>query len=591
MRSPLFLRVLALGLAVQMTVTPLAAIASSHSEAPGTARDRQVDDTDLYAWVAKDAPDMVTIVGNWIPLLEPNSGPNFAGFEDGDAASYYMNVDNTGDARARIRIRFDFKTTRLNGNTFLYNTGPVTSLDDENLNVRQTYSVTFIDNGAERVIAQDVPVAPNYVGPVSMPNYAELAQAAVTELNGGGRVWAGPRDDPFFVDLAAIFDLVTIRKLPGNDGGGVDGLKGFNCMTIAIQLPKRCFTRDGREPNDETAIIGLWNTAERAKVRVLRANGRVRHEGPEIQVSRLGMPLVNEVVIPLRDKDRFNASRPRDDAQFLSYVTEPELAGVFNLLYGISVPPAPRNDLVAVFLTGLPGLNQPANVRPAEMLRLNMLVPPAESPQRLGALAGDVAGFPNGRRLTDDIVDIAERVVAGVLVDGFNISPNNALGDGVDVNDVPFLPYFPYVAPPHNPLTHAHDGSGAQPAARGGDDVSRVLRPATPEPADTGADDAAGESAEPAPAAVGGLSFLGANPAREAKLRYTIAAPARVWLRVYDLQGRVVRTLVDQDADAGTFETTWDGLGDDGVRSGKGVYFARFVVGGTTIDSRKIVLE
>jgi hypothetical protein len=595
MRPHPFARILALGLAAQMTVAPYAALASSHSEAPGTARDRQTDDTDLYAWVAKDAPDMVTIVGNWIPLIEPNSGPNFATFEDGTSAEYYMNIDNVGDARAHVRLEFSFKTTRLNPNTFLYNTGAVTSLDDPHLNVRQTYTVTRIDDGIETVLARDVPVAPNFVGPVSMPNYDALAQAAVTPLQGGGKVWAGPRDDPFFVDLAAVFDLLTIRSLPGDHGGGVDGLKGFDVMTIAVQLPMRSLTRDHRDANATNGIIGLWDSAERPQVRILRANGRIQNEGPSVQVSRLGNPLVNEVVIALRDKDRFNGSRPIDDAQFLSYVTNPELPGLLNALYGIGVPPAPRNDLVAVFLTGLPGLNQPANVRPAEMLRLNMTIPPAETPSRLGALAGDVAGFPNGRRLGDDVIDIAERVVAGVLVPGFNVSPNNALGDGVDVNDVPFLPYFPYVAPPHDPLTHRHDATGAPPSMRVVNDVTKALRPA----GDASVDAGGAESGAPAGSApeatlvpgANGLSLAGSNPGDRALLRYTIAAPARVALRVYDLQGRVVRTLVDQDADAGTFQTEWNGRFDDGARAGKGIYFARFSIGGRVVDSKKIALE
>ena len=588
MRFHPLLRALALGLAVQMAVAPVAAVASSHSEAPGTSKDRLIDDTDLYAWVSPDAPDMVTIVGNWIPLIEPNGGPNFAAFDDN--ADYYINIDNVGDARHHIRFEFEFKTTRGNGNTFLYNTGPVNALTDATLNVRQTYTVTRFDNGVATVLASDVPVAPNHVGPASMPHYNDLAQSAVTPLAGGGRVWAGRRDDPFFVDLAAIFDLLTIRSLPGDHGGGVAGLKGFNCMTIALQLPKSSLTRDGQAPNQGNSIIGIWDTAERSRVRVLKANGRVQNQGPGVQVSRLGMPLVNEVVIPLKDKDKFNASQPKNDDQFLSYVTEPELPVLLNLLYGISVPPTPRNDLVAVFLTGVPGLNQPAGVTPSEMLRLNLMIAPAEHPNRLGVLAGDLAGFPNGRRLGDDIVDIAERVVAGVLVPGFNIFPNNALGDGVDANDVPFLPYFPYVAPPHNPFSHAHDASGATPTLRVVNDVTDSLRPATPEVEwSEGETQEAGEqSVVPTRA---GLSLVGGNPTSRALLRYTLAAPARVSLTVYDLQGRMVRTLVDQDAAAGSFQAEWDGTGDDGARAGKGVYFARFTTGGQLADSKKIVLE
>jgi hypothetical protein len=190
------------------------AMASSHSEAPGTAKDRLADDTDLYAFVSRDAPNAVTFVGLWIPLLEPNGGPNFYSFDD--AAHYYINIDNAGDCTAHLRYEFEFTTTTRNGNTFLYNTGPVTSLDDPDLNVRQTYAVTRIVDGSETELASGLPVAPNYVGPASMPDYAELAKAAVQTLSDGTKVFVGPRDDPFFADLAAIFDLLTIRKPPGN---------------------------------------------------------------------------------------------------------------------------------------------------------------------------------------------------------------------------------------------------------------------------------------------------------------------------------------------------------------------------------------
>ena len=187
-----------------LVAMPAAALASSHSEAPGTSKDRLADDTDLYAWVAKDAPGAVTFVGNWVPLIEPNSGPNFASFDDN--ATYYINVDNVGDAKKHIRFEFEFKTTRQTGATFLYNVGPVTSLNDPNLNVRQTYTVTRFDNGVPTVLGTDLPVAPQFVGPVSMPDYPSLAAAAVSQLSDGGKVFVGPRDDPFFVDLAATFD-------------------------------------------------------------------------------------------------------------------------------------------------------------------------------------------------------------------------------------------------------------------------------------------------------------------------------------------------------------------------------------------------
>ena len=459
---------MAIFLALVTTVT--SAGASSHSEAPGTSKDRLADDTDLYAWVASDAPGSVTIVGNWVPLIEPNSGPNFASFDD--EASYYVNIDNVGDSRKHVRYRFTFQTTRQNQNTFLYNTGPVQSLTDPNLNVRQTWTLTRVDvDGGQATVLGSGQVAPYFVGPVSMPNYGDLAQSAIRTLPGGYKVFVGPRDDPFFVDLAAAFDLLSIRRLPGDKGKGVDGVGGFNVMSVVLQIPKEELTRDrmSPDPSRDNHVIGIWNTAERPQSRVLNGDGTATVSGSGVQVSRLGMPLVNEVVIPLGMKDRFNASEPSDDvAQFGAFVVDPELPKLLNALFGIQVPPAPRQDLVTVFATGVPGLNQPANVAPGEMLRLNMAIAPAASPSRFGVLAGDAAGFPNGRRLADapdgtherrladDVVDIEFRVVAGVLVDGFNIAPNNQLGDGVDVNDMPFLPYFPYVAPPHNPREHQH---------------------------------------------------------------------------------------------------------------------------------------
>jgi hypothetical protein len=561
---------LALAIGCVAGLAPALTRASSHSEAPGTSKDRLIDDTDLYAFVASDAPGAVTIVGNWVPLIEPNSGPNFVSFDDD--AHYYVNVDNVGDAHKHVRFEFAFHTTRQNPNTFLYNTGPVASLSDPNLNVRQTWTLTRIDVGAGGAETPTVlgsgQVAPAFVGPVSMPNYGALAQSAITTLPGGYKVFVGPRDDPFFVDLAAIFDLLTIRRVPGDKGKGVDGVGGFDVMSVVLQIPKDKLTRDGTSPDAarNNHIIGIWDTAERSRTRTINGDGTITNSSDEVQVSRLGMPLVNEVVIPLGLKDKFNASEPFDDvANFGAAVVDPELAKLFHAIYGLSVPPAPRNDIVAVFATGVPGLNQPAGVAPGEMLRLNMTIPPAATPNRLGVLAGDLAGFPNGRRLTDDVVDIEERVVAGVLVNGFNIAPNNQLGDGVDANDMPFLPYFPYVAPPQNPFDHEHH-----------------LEQRSPKPTAIGA--AIGPQVNR-----GTLALAGRNPAPQALLEYSLPSRTHVGLRIYDLQGRVVRTVLDQDAAAGTFRATWDGRDDTGASAGSGVFFARLTSDGTVVDTRKIV--
>ena len=505
-----------------------------------------------------------------MPLIEPNSGPNFASSDDD--AHHYVNVDNVGDAHKHLRFEFAFHTTRQNPNTFLYNTGPVSSLSDPNLNVRQTWTLTRIDVGAggaeTRTLLGSGPVAPAFVGPVSMPDYGTLAQSAVTMLPGGYRVFVGPRDDPFFVDLAAIFDLLTIRRVPGDKGKGVDGVGGYDVMSVVLQIPKNLVTRDGASPEAarNNHIIGIWDTAERSRTRTINGDGTITNSSDEAQVSRLGMPLVNEVVIPLGLKDKFNASEPFDDvANFGASVVDPELAKLFHAIYGLSVPAAPRNDIVAVFATGVPGLNQPAGVAPGEMLRLNLTIPPAATPNRLGVLAGDLAGFPNGRRLTDDVVDIEERVVAGVLVNGFNVAPNNQLGDGVDANDMPFLPYFPYVAPPQNPFDHVHH-----------------LEQHGPRPTGTAAASPAAER--------GSLTLAGRNPARTSVLQYTLPGRAHVGLRIYDLQGRVVRTVLDQDAAAGTFRATWDGRDDSGASAGSGVFFARLTSDGAVVDTRKIVL-
>lgn len=443
----------------------LPAFGSSHREAPLIAQDPEVDNTDVYAFVSPDQPNTVTLIANYYPAEEPNGGPNFYGFSS--RASYRIHIDNDADCTPDIEYVLSFTTTTANPGTFLYNTGPVTSLNDADWNVRQSYSVHRIDDTGNQTLGSGLLVPPVNIGPASTPNYEALAASAVYDLPGGTRVFAGQRDDPFFVDLGAVFDLLTIRPgAPGNAGGGKDGLDGYNCQTIAIQIPISMLTNDGttpQKPDDPAAVIGVWASAARPEVLTLSSDGNHVSGTNMVQVSRLGLPLVNEVVIPLGFKDLWNVSQPGADAQFLSYVQNPELAGLLNALYGVNVPPTPRNDLVAVFLTGVAGLNQPPNVTPCEQIRLNMAIPPNPAPSRFGVLAGDLAGFPNGRRLADDVVDIELRAVAGVLVPGFNISPNNLLGDGTDLNDVSFLPAFPYVGTPHQGFEHTHDHLDEQP--------------------------------------------------------------------------------------------------------------------------------
>lgn len=434
------------------TITPRA---SSHREAPLITQDPLADNTDVYAFVSPASPDKVVLVANYIPLEAPYGGPNFFKFDDN--VLYEIMVDNNGDAVEDLTYQFRFTTSVRNPNTFLYNTGPVTSLDDPDLNVRQVYSVTEVRGprrtGTAQVLGSDIPSPPANVGPRSTPNYASLG-GVFNLQNDGTRVFAGPRDDPFYVDLGAVFDLLDIRT-QGNNGGGArtDTLAEFNVHTIALEIPMARLSASGARPtsvSDPAAIIGVWATASRPAM-TTRTAGSETSTGDWVQVSRLGQPLVNEVVIPLGLKDAFNGLEPPNDAVALPVVLDPEVPKLLEALFGINSPPAPRNDLVTIFLTGIPNLNQPAGVRPSEMLRLNMAVPPAARPEILGVLDGDLAGFPNGRRLEDDVVDIALRVMAGAtpLTPAFNTGVNASLSDGVERNDVAFLDSFPYLAAPH----------------------------------------------------------------------------------------------------------------------------------------------
>ncbi|MEA2525250.1 MAG: hypothetical protein QOF73_2477 [Thermomicrobiales bacterium] len=486
-----------IGVSSLFNIASTPSLASSHREAPIISEDPTADGTDLYAFVSPDEPDTVTLIANYYPGQDPAGGPNFYRF--GDDVTYDINVDNNGDAVADITFRFNFSTTTKNPDVPLYNVGPIESLDSENWNVVQRYTITKITaDGADQLAFEGI-VPPVNIGPKSTPNYAELANAAIGTVD-GMKVFAGQRDDPFWVNLGAVFDLVTIRTLPG-DKGGLDDLQGLNVLTLALQIPIADLTATGETPagaDDTNAIIGVWTTASRFATTVINANGTREGSGDLVQVSRLGMPLVNEVVVPLGFKDFFNASQPKDDAQFADAVLHPVLPGVLASLYGITVPPADvdRTDIATVFLTGIPDLNQPENVEASEMLRLNMAIPPADNPNPLGVVGGDNAGFPNGRRLGDEVVDIELRAVAGVLFctfakdqcpdgDVYNVAPNNQLGGGVHGNDVSFLDEFPYVALPHQGFEHRHH-SKSTPARK-----DRIAEPSAP--ADEGSPEAANE--------------------------------------------------------------------------------------------------
>ncbi|MEU6810750.1 DUF4331 domain-containing protein [Streptomyces sp. NPDC046831] len=445
------------------TLEPGVASASSHREAPLISGTPQYDNTDVYAFVSPDKPDTTTIVANWIPFEEPAGGPNFYTFADD--AQYDLHVDNDGDAQSELVFRYTFSTHRKNGDTFLYNTGPVTSLDDPDLNITQTYDIELIRLHHRKPVsrtklADDVPVAPSNVGKASMPDYGMLRRHAVHTTAGGASTFAGQADDPFFLDLR-VFDLLYGGNL---SEVGRDTLAGYNVNTIALQVPNDLIRESEHQP-----VVGIWSTTQRRNAR-----------GGWTQVSRLGNPLVNEVVNPQKDKDKFNASTPYDDAQFLKNVTQPELPKLIEGIYKIKAPAEPRNDLVDVFLKGVEGLNQPPHVRPAEELRLNTSVKPNPHPKRLGVLDGDNAGFPNGRRLGDDVIDAALQVVEGELV-----GSKNDLGDAVDENDKKFETHFPYVAEP----TSGSRGPLAKGTTSGADVRSQLgdaLRPAGAQAAGSG---------------------------------------------------------------------------------------------------------
>jgi Domain of unknown function (DUF4331) len=465
-----------LGLAAAVTVAlvrgsaPQAANASSHREAPLISQDPAADNTDLYAFVSPDRPDSVTIVANYVPLEQPAGGPNFATF--GDDVRYELKVDNTGDGVEDVTYRFRFHTETRNKNTFLYNTGPIESLDDADWNRPQTYRVVRAGrNGNATLLGSGLLTPPANIGPRSTPHYEELAAAAVHDLPGGIKVFAGQRDDPFFVDLGSIFDLAGLRPLnslhaiPLANEDGVDGVSGYNTHTIAIQVPITQLTRNHAVPtgpDDPNAVIGVYASASRRHIRILQPNGTPKSVSSWQQVSRLGEPLINEVVIPLGQKDRWNATEPEDDSQFVNRYLNPELVGIANALYPAldDAPTANRGDLVAVLLTGVPGLNNTGTTK-ADLLRLNVAIPPALTPDRMGVLAGDFAGFPNGRRLSDDVVDIELRALecsygaAAGIVEGFGFcggnahrTPNNLITDGVDENERSFRTEFPYLATP-----------------------------------------------------------------------------------------------------------------------------------------------
>ncbi|MGI9147021.1 MAG: DUF4331 domain-containing protein [Chloroflexota bacterium] len=454
---------------------------SSHREAPETSKDPVADNTDLYAFVSPDKPNTVTIIANYIPMEEPAGGPNF--FRFGDDVVYELRIANNGPGNGEIVYEFRFTTSFQNPNTFLYNTGPISSLTDPNWNVRQSYSVTKVQAGQRMTLASGVPTPPCRIGPRSTPKYEALAAAAVTTLPTGETVFAGQRADPFFVDLGAIFDLGDLRPfqslhlIPTPAGSGVNDLKGYNVHTIALQVPMTMLSLSGKAPTgimDDSAIIGVWATAKRQASRVLSPGSAPNNQGPWVQVSRLGNPLVNEVLIPLGMKDLWNQAPPSGDNQFVQFYTQPGLAKLLPVLYpnvfpNLAALTGDRADLVAILLTGIPegvvpGFQNSTGSVQADLLRLNMAVPPTASPNAFGLVGGDAAGFPNGRRLMDDVTTIEIQAIAGLtypLVNKGYTADGAAskVTDGVGPSqNAPFLNTFPYVGTPYEGYSHQHDG-------------------------------------------------------------------------------------------------------------------------------------
>jgi len=504
---------------------PFSLNASSHREAPLIAGDPRADNTDVYAFVSPDAPDTVTLIANWFPFEEPDGGPNFYPFADG--AHYNIHIDNNGDAIADRTYTWVFDTViRDPDGQFLYNTGPVETLDDPDLNIYQTYDLTVTDGESEPtavlgdgdgVTTEGDPIAaPSMVGLASMPDYGALRDQAIVELPEGGLTFSGQADDPFFLDLR-IFDL-----LYGGDASlvGEDTLAGYNVNTIALQLPKEELAINGDA--EANPVIGVWSTTERLSASVADDDAA---DDEFVQVSRLGNPLVNEVVVPLALKDAFNSISPDMDADqqpVVDAVLNPIVPALVELIYGVPAPEGPRNDLFEIFLTGVcmecAGFDgDPAEVlpvdlnsqslnadaveeqRPAEMLRLNMSIAPTAEENPLGVLAGDLAGYPNGRRLADDVLDITVQAAEGAAITGELVEALATI-DSVPANDREFCDTFPYVALPH---AVPDDCPGAAPAeddptatTEGSTDTTEAAVDTTT--GDTGGGDTTGTDAPPA---------------------------------------------------------------------------------------------
>ena len=472
-------------LLASLMLQPMPVFAASHREAPITALDHKADITDWFTFVSPERPDRVVMILNVDPFLEPANGPNYFPFDPG--VLYEMKVDNDNDGVPDVTFQFRFQTeirapgvfTGFVGN--LLGIPPITALDgagSEGFSLRQSFSVTRVTKSGSTSLTdgKNYYALPSNVGPRTMPDYEALKKQAVYDLGGGMRVFAGTIADPFFIDLGAAFDSLNFRKYAG---GGVlseridsdtrfnyapNTLTGFNVNTIVLEVPISMLTRDGKThmAGEKEAVIGTYGTTSRPKVTVLREANDLEKDKEEkfAQVQRMGNPLINEVIIGTGSKDRFSMDDPKNDSQFAAFFLDPLLAKIFASI-GVPVPPAPRTDLLPLvqYMAPIcPGC-RPADAGPvADLLRLNTGIPPVPTARqlRLGFIAGDKAGFPNGRRLNDDVFDIASRAVAGILADSKKY--NTPIGDGVNVPAMPTSDTFPYVASAYSGRDSVHAG-------------------------------------------------------------------------------------------------------------------------------------
>jgi hypothetical protein len=485
------------GLALSLLIAvPPGAFASSHREAPITALDHTADITDVYAFVSYDHPDRVTLIMNVDPFLQPSNGPNYFPFDP--SVVYQIKIDNNHDALAHVVFQFRFQTHILdpglpvgyagagNGVAAPANSpSPVapgtpivppaiTSLSGTGaagLSLQQTFSVNMIKDGRSIPLMNTsggpLIAVPSNVGPRTMPDYNALAAQGIYSLRGNGasdvRVFAGTAADPFFIDLGATFDSLNYRAGTGvealtpaqdaNDqlNSAPNSVAGFNVNTIAIEVPITMLTSDGaiHAATDPKGTIGVWATTSRTEITIRTPARPAQNFGNLAQIQRFGNPLINELIIGTGSKDFWSMSEPVNDSQFAAFDLDPLIARVFNAVYGFKIPTPPRTDLLPLVTYAAPIAPKGTPAGPiADLMRLNTGVPPTPVSQRkrLGLIAGDAAGFPNGRRLTDDVVDIVERVgIGGILNPGFDAAPNILLGDGVNAPDVPPQETFPYV--------------------------------------------------------------------------------------------------------------------------------------------------